>query len=97
MHYERTGQGQHIETSLLESSLYAQSYVAASQLIGDTEYTRKGNEHPLISPYTVPLTATPSPYQFLYLTFSSYMVSTTVSVPLPRTFRRTCVAPMGTV
>ena len=53
MHYERTGQGQHIETSLLESALYAQSYVAASQLMGNTEYTRRGNEHPLISPYTV--------------------------------------------
>ena len=58
MHLERTGgrgqgQGQHIQTSLLESSIYALNYVTGSWLNGGYDYTRQGNSHPLISPYTV--------------------------------------------
>ena len=61
LHRERTsdpstgfkGQGQHVRTSLLESSLYSLSYVTASYLIGGVDYTRMGNQHPMISPYTV--------------------------------------------
>ena len=58
MHLERTGgrgkgEGQHLQTSLLESSIYALNYVTSSWLNGGFDYTRQGNSHPLISPYTV--------------------------------------------
>ncbi len=58
MHLERTGgrgkgEGQHLQTSLLESSIYALNYVTSSWLNGGYDYTRQGNSHPLISPYTV--------------------------------------------
>ena len=58
LHLERTGgrrvgEGQLVQTSLLESSIYALNYVASSWLNGEYDYTRKGNSHPLISPYTV--------------------------------------------
>ena len=42
-----------MQTSLLESSIYALNYVAGSWLNGGYDYTRQGNSHPLISPYTV--------------------------------------------
>jgi len=42
-----------LQTSLLESSIYALNYVASSWLNGEYDYTRQGNSHPLISPYTV--------------------------------------------
>ena len=62
MHLERTGgkgrgEGQLLQTSLLESSIYALNYVTASWLNGNYDYTRQGNSHPLISPYTVFKTA----------------------------------------
>ena len=47
-----TNKGQKLETSLLESALYSLSYVAASHLLGDQDYQRMGNSHPLISPYS---------------------------------------------
>ena len=49
----KTGKGQHIQTNLLHSALYSQSYVVSSSLIGDRDYTRMGNAHPLIAPYSV--------------------------------------------
>ena len=51
----------------------------------------------LIPPYTVPMAATHLRWKVLYLIFSPCMVSTTASRPGPRTFRRRCVATMGTV
>ena len=53
LHKERTGEGQMVSTSMLESSLYSLSYVVSSYLIGNVDYTRKGNSHPLIAPYSV--------------------------------------------
>jgi crotonobetainyl-CoA:carnitine CoA-transferase CaiB-like acyl-CoA transferase len=43
LHRERTGEGQQINTSLLESTLYAMCYVSSSQLNGDVDYKRMGN------------------------------------------------------
>ena len=37
---------------MLESSIYALNYVTGSWLNGGYDYTRQGNTHPLISPYT---------------------------------------------
>ena len=45
LHKERTGEGQYIETSLLQSALYSMPYVISSQLNGDTDYMRLGNSH----------------------------------------------------
>ena len=38
---------------MLEASLYSLSYVGSSYLNGDFDYTRNGNAHLLISPYSV--------------------------------------------
>ena len=65
MHRERTadlkngfkGVGQHVTTNMLESSLYSLSYVAGSYLNGDYNYTRMGNRHQTIAPYSVFKTA----------------------------------------
>ena len=38
---------------MLESSLYSLSYVISSYLNGGYDYTRMGNSHQLISPYSV--------------------------------------------
>jgi len=53
LHKERTGHGQHVVTSMLESSLFSLSYVTSSWLNGQVDYTRMGNVHPNISPYSV--------------------------------------------
>jgi crotonobetainyl-CoA:carnitine CoA-transferase CaiB-like acyl-CoA transferase len=41
---------------MLESSLYSLSYVVSSYLNGGHDYSRMGNAHPLISPYSVYMT-----------------------------------------
>lgn len=38
IHRERTGEGQHVKTSLLESSLFSQCYVPSSWLNGNIDY-----------------------------------------------------------
>jgi crotonobetainyl-CoA:carnitine CoA-transferase CaiB-like acyl-CoA transferase len=53
LHRERTGEGQKVNTSLLEANLYCMSYVASSWLNGGVDYKRMGNSHPNISPYSV--------------------------------------------
>ena len=53
IHRERTGQGQFINTSLIEASLFSLSYVVSSWLNGQKEYQRMGNSHPNIAPYSV--------------------------------------------
>ncbi|TNV78205.1 hypothetical protein FGO68_gene10343 [Halteria grandinella] len=53
IHRERTGEGQFINTSLLEANLFSLSYVVSSWLNGQTEYNRMGNSHPNIAPYSV--------------------------------------------
>jgi len=42
---------------MLESSLYSLSYVVSSYLNGGYDYTRMGNSHQLIAPYSVYKTA----------------------------------------
>lgn len=42
-----------MQTSMVESSLYSLSYVVSSYLNGGKDYTRMGNAHPLIAPYSV--------------------------------------------
>ena len=53
IHRERTGEGQEVNTSLLEANLFSLSYVVSSWLNGKTEYKRMGNSHPNIAPYSV--------------------------------------------
>ena len=53
LHKERTGKGQLVETNMLQSSLYSLSYVTGSYLNGNWDYTRMGNRHQMISPYSV--------------------------------------------
>eukprot|EP00347_Sterkiella_histriomuscorum_P001924 403370146 len=53
IHKERTGEGQMVNTSLLEANLYSLCYVVSSWINGQTEYKRMGNSHPNIAPYSV--------------------------------------------
>lgn len=50
-HAERTGEGQHLDVSLLESQLAALVNVASNFLIGGAAPARYGNAHPNIVPY----------------------------------------------
>jgi len=52
-HAERTGQGQHLDLSLLDSSLSALVNIASNALISGVEPARYGNDHPNIVPYQV--------------------------------------------
>ena len=52
LHKERTGEGQFVETNMLNASLYSLAYVPASYLMGGVEYARLGNQHPNIAPYS---------------------------------------------
>ena len=48
---ERTGQGSHVETSLLESAMSMLSFQAQQYLSLGAVPTRNGNDHPVIWPY----------------------------------------------
>ncbi len=48
---ERTGKGQHIETSLIKSGVAALSNQATNWLVGNTIPKRMGSDHPNIVPY----------------------------------------------
>lgn len=48
---DRTGQGQHIDISLLETTMSMLSNVSSNYLISGVEAERYGNEHPNIVPY----------------------------------------------
>ena len=52
-HRQRTGEGQHIETSLLEGQLAMMTYQAASYLATGIAPISYGNYHPSIVPYGV--------------------------------------------
>lgn len=53
VHRERTGEGQHVETSLLEGQLAMMTYQAASYLATGIAPVSYGNHHPSIVPYGV--------------------------------------------
>lgn len=53
VHRERTGEGQHIDTSLLEGQLAMMTYQAASYLATGVAPVSHGNYHPSIVPYGV--------------------------------------------
>ena len=50
-HRERTGQGQHIDCSLLDTQVAMLANQAANWLVGGEEPTRMGNNHPNVVPY----------------------------------------------
>ena len=50
---ERTGQGQHIDISLLETQVSWLANVGTAALLTGTEPTRHGNAHPTIVPYQI--------------------------------------------
>jgi crotonobetainyl-CoA:carnitine CoA-transferase CaiB-like acyl-CoA transferase len=50
-HRERTGQGQHIDCSLLDTQVAMLANQAANWLVGGREPTRMGNNHPNVVPY----------------------------------------------
>lgn len=53
LHRERTGEGQHIDTSLLASQLSIMTYQAARYFATGEAPKTSGNHHPTISPYGV--------------------------------------------
>jgi succinate--hydroxymethylglutarate CoA-transferase len=56
LHKERTGEGQYLNTSLLEVNLFSNPTIVSAFLNGDINSIRKGNDHPSISPYSVFMT-----------------------------------------
>lgn len=50
-HRDRTGRGQHIDISLLETTMSLLSNVSSNYLVSDREAERYGNGHPNIVPY----------------------------------------------
>lgn len=50
-HSEQTGEGQHLDVSLLDSQIAALVNIAGNYLISDQPPQRLGNEHPNIVPY----------------------------------------------
>lgn len=50
-HSERTGQGQHIDTALLDTQIAALVNVASNYLVSGETPARYGNQHPNIVPY----------------------------------------------
>jgi crotonobetainyl-CoA:carnitine CoA-transferase CaiB-like acyl-CoA transferase len=52
-HAERTGQGQHIDCSLLDSTLAVLANQALSYLVSGVTPVRMGNRHPTVLPYGV--------------------------------------------
>jgi succinate---hydroxymethylglutarate CoA-transferase len=53
LHRQFTGQGQYINTSLLEANLFAIPTLTSNFLNAGMNARRRGNDHPTISPYTV--------------------------------------------
>jgi len=53
LHRERTQEGQHISTSLLEVNLFAMMNITSAYLNGGLNSNRRGNDHPNISPYGI--------------------------------------------
>jgi len=53
LHKNLSGEGQYINTSLLEINLFAMPTIISAYLNGNINYNRRGNDHPSISPYTV--------------------------------------------
>lgn len=53
LYKERTGEGQYLNTSLLEVNLFSNPTIASAFLNGGVNASRKGNDHPSISPYSV--------------------------------------------
>lgn len=52
LYKERTGEGQYINTSLLEVSLFSNPTTVSAFINGNLNIKRKGNDHANISPYT---------------------------------------------
>ena len=52
-HAERTGQGQHIDISLLDTQIACLANQAMNWLVGGIDPGRMGNRHPTVVPYTV--------------------------------------------
>ena len=50
---ELNGEGEYIKTSLLEVNLFAMTNIVSSWLNGEQNSSRRGNDHPNISPYGV--------------------------------------------
>ncbi len=53
LHKNNSGEGQYINTSLLEVNLFSMPTIASAYLNGNVNNKRRGNDHPSISPYTV--------------------------------------------
>jgi succinate--hydroxymethylglutarate CoA-transferase len=53
LHRQLTGEGQYINTSLLETNLFAIPTLTSNYLNAGMNARRRGNDHPTISPYTV--------------------------------------------
>lgn len=51
-HAERTGQGQHIDISLLDAQIAMLANQGSSHLVGGVNPGRMGNRHPTVVPYT---------------------------------------------
>lgn len=52
-HAERTGEGQHIDISLLDTQITCLANQAMNWLVGGVDPGRMGNRHPTVVPYTV--------------------------------------------
>ena len=52
-HHKRTGQGQYIDLSQLESTLYGLDAALLQQLVNGEQTTRDGNRHPHAAPHAV--------------------------------------------
>jgi crotonobetainyl-CoA:carnitine CoA-transferase CaiB-like acyl-CoA transferase len=52
-HAERTGEGQHIDISLLDTQIACLANQAMNWLVGGVDPGRMGNRHPTVVPYTV--------------------------------------------
>lgn len=51
-HAERTGEGQHIDLSLLDTQIAMMANLGSSYLVGGKVPARMGNRHPTVVPYT---------------------------------------------
>ncbi|MFP6758704.1 MAG: CaiB/BaiF CoA-transferase family protein [Alphaproteobacteria bacterium] len=56
-HRERTGEGQHIDLALLDSTVAILSMMASNYFLSGTPPTRMGNAHPNVAPYRLFATA----------------------------------------
>ena len=74
-HRERTGEGQHIDMALLDSTVAILSMMASNYFIGGSPPGRMGNAHPNVAPYQ------------LYTTADGHIV---VAVGNDRQFQRLC-------